>query len=72
MRRIDTNATGEKIRQLRKEAGLTVATLQQILCFETPQSIYRWQKGDTVPSVDQLVVLAETFGVRIDDIVVRN
>ena len=72
MKRIDTNATGEKIRQLRKEAGLTINDLQEALGFETPYSIYRWQKGDTVPSVDNLVILSDIFDVAMDEIVVRR
>ena len=39
---------------------------------ETPYSIYRWQKGDTVPSVDNLVILADIFDVAMDEIVVRR
>ena len=38
---------------------------------ETPYSIYRWQKGDTVQSVDNLVILADIFDVAMDEIVVR-
>ena len=68
---IDTIATGKNIKRLRQEEGLTINDLQEALGFETPYSIYRWQKGDTVPSVDSLVILADIFDVTMDDIVVR-
>ena len=72
MRVIDTIATGKNINRLRLEAGLTVAQLQEMLGLEVPQAIYRWQEGYTVPSVDNLVLLADIFGVSIDEIVVRR
>ena len=52
---------------------LTLTTMPPAGCggVETPYSIYRWQKGDTVPSVDNLVILADIFDVAMDDIVVR-
>ena len=44
--------------------------LQDIFGFGTPQAIYKWQRGDTLPTVDNLAVLAALFGVKIDDILV--
>ena len=72
MRGIDTAATGRNIKRLRQEEGLTINDLQEALGFATPQSIYRWQKGDTVPSVDNLVILSDIFDVAMDEIVVRR
>lgn len=62
--------TGRNIMRLRKESGLSVNELQRILGFATPQAIYKWQQGKTLPSLDNLVALAAVFGVRIDDILV--
>ena len=62
--------TGQNIRRLRIQAGLTVASLQKILGFSSPQAIFKWQRGDTLPTVDNLVILAAVFKVRVDDILV--
>ena len=67
---IDVTATGINIKTLRINAGLTVKDLQDIFGFNTPQAIYKWQRGTALPTVDNLVVLAAVFGVRIDDILV--
>ena len=67
---IDLAATGLNIARLRLRAGLTVRDLQDIFGFGTPQAIYKWQRGDTLPTVDNLAVLAVVFGVKIDDILV--
>ena len=65
---IDMTATGINITRMRINAGLTVKDLQDIFGFSTPQAIYKWQRGTALPTVDNLVVLATVFGVKIDDI----
>ena len=67
---IDMTATGRNITRLRINAGITVKNLQDIFGFNTPQAIYKWQRGTALPTVDNLVALAAVLGVRIDDILV--
>ena len=67
---IDMTATGINITRMRISAGLTVKDLQDIFGFNTPQAIYKWQRGTALPTVDNLVVLAAVFGVRIEDILI--
>ena len=67
---IDMAATGMNITRLRINAGLTVRDLQAIFGFSTPQAIYKWQHGDAMPTLDNIVVLAAVFGVTVDAILV--
>ena len=67
---IDMVKTGQNIGRLRKQAGLSVRDLQDILGFATPQAIYKWQQGAALPTLDNLVVLAAVLQVRLDDILV--
>jgi transcriptional regulator with XRE-family HTH domain len=67
---INMVATGQNITRLRKQAGLSVANLQQIFGFTTPQAIYKWQRGTALPTVDNLVILAAVFNTNISDILV--
>ena len=67
---IDMAATGINITTLRVNAGLTVKDIQDIFGFNTPQAIYKWQRGTAMPTVDNLAVLAAVFDVRINDILV--
>ena len=62
--------TGENILKLRMKHGLSMKDLQDIFGFATPQAIYKWQQGATIPTVDNLVVLAAVFHVHVDDILV--
>ena len=69
---IDLTATGIRITHLRQQTGLTVRDLQDVFGFNTPQAIYRWQRGLTLPTLDTLVVLAAVFGTTLDSIIVRS
>ncbi len=67
---INMVATGQNITRLRMQAGLSVANLQQIFGFTTPQAIYKWQRGTALPTVDNLVILAAVFNTNINNILV--
>ena len=67
---IDMIRTGENINRLRQDAGISVRELQEVFCFATPQAIYKWQHGTTLPTIDNLVVLARILGVSMEDILV--
>lgn len=69
---IDMVGTGLNIMRLRELNGLSVKEIQDIFGFTTPQAIYKWQHGTALPTVDNLVVLADVFHVHIDDILVME
>ena len=69
---VDLARTGANIVKLRKAAGLSVADIQMVFGFHSPQAIYKWQNGAALPTVDNLIVLAALFGVLIDDILVTT
>ena len=67
---IDLAATGRNIAALRARRGLSVRQLQDMLGFATPQAIYKWQRGASLPTVDNLVALACILQVNVDAILV--
>ena len=69
---INMAATGNNISQMRRRAGMTVQDLQNIFGFSSPQAIYKWQRGDAMPTIDNLVILASVFDTTMDAIVIRN
>ncbi len=69
---IDPVATGENIVRLRKLRGLTVRDLQNWFGFEEPQAIYKWQKGKSLPSVDNLYALGALLDVPMEDILLSK
>lgn len=67
---VDLKRTGENINRLRVKNNMSVKELQDVFGFTTPQAIYKWQHGTALPTVDNLVVLANIFGVTVDEILV--
>ncbi len=66
---VDMKLTGQNISALRTRRGLSVRELQNMLGFATPQSIYKWQRGETLPSIENLVALACILSVPIEEII---
>ena len=69
---IDMAGTGQNIMRLRIQNGFSVKDIQDVFGFGTPQAIYKWQHGTTLPSIDNLLVLAALFHVHMDEILVIN
>ena len=69
---IDSAATGRNIIRLRTERNLSVRDLQNYFGFAEPNAIYHWQKGKTLPSVDNLYALSELFEVPMNEILVAK
>lgn len=67
---INNIETGKRIEQLRKNNGYTVKQLQYVFGFTSPQSIYKWQWGDTLPDISNLLMLAKLFNCTIEEILV--
>ena len=67
---IDLRKTGRNIEQLRRNAGLSVRDLQDYFGFEYPQAIYKWQHGECLPAVDNLLALALLLKVAMEDLLV--
>ena len=58
---------GKKIKQLRFKAGLTQEQLAEKLGIG-PQSVSKWENAVAMPDISTLPLLAEIFGVTIDDL----
>lgn len=69
---IDLQRTGENIVRLRQARGLSVRDLQQYFGFEEPVAIYKWQKGQSLPSVDNLFALSALLGVPMNEILIES
>ena len=69
---IDTEATARRIDALRIENHLTVRDLQAVFGFSSPQAVYGWIRARSVPSVDNLVVLASVLHTTIDDLIITH
>lgn len=69
---INMEQTGKQIAELRKNANLTVNDIKEALALTTENAVYKWQRGQTLPTLDNLVALAALFGCTINDIVITE
>ena len=69
---LDLEGTGTKIKTLMKQRGITPRQLQILLDFPYVQTIYNWYQGKNLPTIDNLVVLAQILGVTMDEIIVTK
>ena len=59
------------IKKLREAAGMTQAELAARLQLTTP-SVTKWELGRANPTYDNLIQLAEIFGVSLDEVAGRK
>ena len=69
---IDLVKTGENITRLMKENNIKISDLQEIFGFEYPQAIYKWKRGECLPTVDNLIILSAVFKTTVDKIIITN
>ena len=69
---VDAEATGQRIRTLMVERNITVLDIKKRLNLSVSYGVYKWLYGMSLPKIDHLVVLADMFGVTMDDIVVTK
>lgn len=70
---VDLIDTGKNIKNIMLKKGYKVRDLQNLFRFTTPMAIYKWINGKCLPTVDNLVILADIFDVTINDLlVVKN
>lgn len=69
---IDVYRTGQNIRRIMQIKGLTVRDVQKYLGFATPQAVYHWFNGRSMPSLDNFYALSELFQVSVDAMLCGN
>ena len=67
---IKQEETGKRIKQLLQDHGYKVKDIQGAMGFETPQAVYKWLSGKSLPSLDNFVILSRLLNTSIEDILV--
>ena len=66
---IDPVATGARIKELRKQHHMKVGDIARFMGFESEQAVYKWQRGESLPTVDNLYALSMLFETTMDAII---
>ena len=69
---LDAVQTGRKIESAIKQSGYSIRELQEMLGLSCPQPIYRWIRGHTLPSIDNLYMLSRILKVPMDELLVPS
>ena len=67
---LDLKATGAMIRALRMQKHLRVEDISLFMGFDSPVAVYKWQRGDSLPTVDNLYALSRLLDTPIENILV--
>ena len=62
---IDLNLIGNRIKELRRQKGLTQIEFAKILSVSF-QAVSNWERGITPPDIENLINIASYFGVLVD------
>ena len=69
---VDMKATGQNIKNMMKAKGITARDIQARCGFGTPQAVFKWMRGVCMPTIDNMIIIADMFGCTMDDIVIIN
>ena len=69
---MDMLMTGQLIKRIVSERGYSVSEIQEKLGLSCPQPIYRWYKGQNLPSVDNLYILSSMLGLHMEDFLIQS
>lgn len=69
---VDPYATGQNLKELMIKRNITPLKLSKLLGFTTTHAIYKWFRGENLPTIDNLVTIAYILDVSMDDIVITR
>lgn len=67
---INMEATGANIKKLIKASGYTMREIMEITGVSTEQAVYKWYRGESLPSIDNLLILSKALGIEINEFLV--
>ena len=65
-------ATDKNLRRIRKSRHITAELVREYMGFESVQSIYKWERGECLPSADNFMALALLYEMNPLDMMVED
>ena len=69
---LDLQATGQNIKRLCDEQGISAEQLRHIMGVESVQSCYKWFSAKNLPELSNLIILSKVLEVPIEQILVTR
>ena len=70
--RFDIVASGERMREIRRQRNISVNQVMEYMGFESTQAVYKWEAGKCYPQADNLVALAILYNVSPMELLVEE
>ena len=70
--RFDIVASGERMREIRRQRNISVKQIMEYMGFESTQAVYKWKAGKCYPQADNLVALAILYNVSPMELLVEE
>ena len=70
--RFDIVASGERMREIRRQRNISVKQVMEYMGFESTQAVYKWEAGKCYPQADNLVALAIVYNVSPMELLVEE
>jgi len=68
----DMEASGRRMREIRKACKLSVKQVVEYMGFESTQAVYKWEAGKCFPQADNLIALAILYKVSPMELLVEE
>ena len=69
---INMEKTGGHLKKLIKDSGYSVKEIMTITGITAEQTVYKWFKGRSLPSLETQIVLARLFDMHITELLVLD
>lgn len=70
MKTVNVAETGKKLQRIRESKGLSVYRVEKMIDGCSKGAIYKWERGECLPRVDNLLILADIYGVSMEEMLV--
>ena len=67
---INMEKTGANIKSLIKASGYTVRDIMEITGLSSEQAVYKWFRGDSIPSLETQLILCKVLNLDITELLV--
>lgn len=72
MKCINMEKTGSNINNIILSKNKSIKEISDLLGFSSTRSVYKWLSGQTLPSLDSLIILSEILETTMDDLIIAE
>lgn len=71
LQKLDVEATGQRIQELMRIRNVTIRDICGSMDVSF-QAVYKWQKGEALPTISNFYILGQLLEVDVDDVLVAK